>query len=268
MAKQKRSLGQEITKGIIRENPLLRLLLGTCPALAVTTTVINGIGMGLAATFVLILSNVVIALIRKVIPDRVRIPVYITVIASFVTILQFLLQAYLPELDKSLGIFIPLITVNCIILGRAEAFAGKNSALVSALDGLGMGIGFTAALFLMGGIRELLGNGSLFDIALPFVGEGHMLKPILIMILPPGGFFVFGILIALSEKLSGRLYRLLPEKALDRAACPGSVSERTDSAMYGEAGKSDLRHTFPDRAIASAPEPIDATRAETDERKE
>ncbi|HZK42654.1 MAG TPA: electron transport complex subunit E, partial [Clostridia bacterium] len=173
MAKQK-SAAYELTKGIVKENPLLILMLGTCPALAVTTSAINGLGMGAASTAVLVLSNVVISLLRKVIPDRIRIPAYITIIASLVTILQFLLQAYLPELDKSLGIFIPLITVNCIILGRAEAFANSHGVLISAIDGLGMGFGFTLALFFIGALREILGFGTLFNVAMPWISEGGL----------------------------------------------------------------------------------------------
>lgn len=188
-----------LTNGIVKENPTLRLVLGTCPTLAITTLAVNGIGMGLAATLVLVCSNVVISLLRKVIPDKVRIPAFITIIACFVTVVQFLVKAFAPDVDKALGIYLPLITVNCIILARAEMFASKNPVLLSALDGLGMGIGFTAALLLMGSIRELLGAGTIFGIA---VTAGHI-APMLIFILPPGGFFVFGVLIALVNKLTG-----------------------------------------------------------------
>ena len=152
------------TNGIIKENPVLRLMLGTCPTLAVTTAAINGIGMGAAATLVLIGSNLVISLLRNIIPDKVRIPAYITIIAGFVTIVQMLVKAFLPAIDASLGIYLPLIVVNCIILGRAEMFASKNPVLPSILDGLGMGIGFTATLTLMGAIRELIGAGTLFGL--------------------------------------------------------------------------------------------------------
>ena len=178
------TLPKTFTKGLIAENPVLRLCLGTCPTLAVTTSLFNGIGMGLAATLVLICSNVVISLLRKVIPDKVRIPAYIIIIAGFVTMVQMLVQAFLPAINDALGIFLPLIVVNCIILGRAEAFASKNTVLLSAADGLGMGVGFTLALTLMGGIRELLGAGTLLGI--PLVKE-----PMLIFIMAPGGFFVF-----------------------------------------------------------------------------
>ncbi|MEE1240100.1 MAG: electron transport complex subunit E, partial [Acutalibacteraceae bacterium] len=152
------------TNGLIKENPVLRLVLGTCPTLAVTTAAINGIGMGLAATMVLVCSNVVISLLRNVIPDKVRIPAYITIIAGFVSVVQMLVKAFLPDIDKALGIYLPLIVVNCIILARAEMFASKNSVVPSILDGLGMGIGFTAVLTLMGAIRELLGAGTIFSL--------------------------------------------------------------------------------------------------------
>ncbi len=194
----KRSLWQEVTKGIVKENPVLRLVLGTCPTLAITTAASNAIGMGIAATLVLVCSNAVISALRKVIPDKVRIPAFITIIAGFVTIVQMLVKAFAPEIDSSLGIYLPLIVVNCIILGRAEMFASKNRVLPSILDGLGMGIGFTAALLLMGIIRELFGAGTIFGLP---VTSGFM-EPMLIFILPPGGFFVFGMLVALANKLS------------------------------------------------------------------
>ncbi|MCQ4636787.1 electron transport complex subunit E [Anaerovorax odorimutans] len=181
-----------VTKGIIKENPVLVLLLGTCPTLAVTTSAINGLGMGVSAMVVLICSNIVISILKKVIPSTVRIPCYIVVIAGFVTVVQLMLKAYLPDLDKSLGLFIPLIVVNCIILGRAEMFASKNTIVDSALDGLGMGIGFTLALGVMGLIRELLGSGTVFGIA---ITAGHI-TPMGIFMLAPGGFFVYAILIA------------------------------------------------------------------------
>ena len=149
-----------LTNGILKENPTLVLILGTCPTLAVTTMAVNGIGMGIAATVVLICSNIVISLLKNIIPDKVRIPCYIVVIASFVTLVQFIVKAYAPDLDKALGVYLPLIVVNCIILGRAEMFANKNTVLASACDGIGMGIGFTLALFAMGSIREILGNGT------------------------------------------------------------------------------------------------------------
>lgn len=217
-APAKKSVWREFSKGILQQNPLLVLLLGTCPALAVTTSLMNGIGMGLASTFVLICSNVVISAIRNIIPDKVRIPCYITVIASFVTILQFLLQAYVPELNDSLGIFIPLITVNCIILGRAEAFASKHSIGLSAIDGLGMGLGFTLALAVMGGLREILGSGSIAGWSIPFIGGDNVLQPILLFVMPPGGFMVFGFVIALALHLSRKFYAKHPDQALEAEA--------------------------------------------------
>ena len=199
MAKQQKSLGQIFTAGIIKENPVLRLVLGTCPTLAVTTMAMNGLGMGAAATVVLVGSNLVISLLRKVIPDKIHIPAYITIIAGFVTLIQMFVKAYAPALDASLGIYLPLIVVNCIILGRSESFASKNGPLASVLDGLGMGIGFTITLILMGGIRELIGNGTIFGLV---VNSGSVIPPMLIFILPPGGFFVFGMLVALANKIA------------------------------------------------------------------
>ncbi len=198
MEKNRHPLLHEFTKGIVKENPVLRLVLGCCATLAVTTAASNAIGMGVATTFVLVCSNVVISLLRKVIPDKVRIPAFITIVAGFVTIVQLFIQAFSPDLDKALGVFLPLIVVNCIILGRAEMFASKNKVLPSLLDGLGMGVGFTATLLAMGIIRELLGAGTVFGLP---VLSGFM-EPIIIFLLPPGGFFVFGMLIALAGKLS------------------------------------------------------------------
>ena len=195
---EKKSLAKELTKGIVVENPVLRLVLGTCPTLATTTSVESAIGMGLAASIVLICSNVVISALRKVIPDKVRIPAYIVIIASFVTIVQMVVKAFLPSLDEQLGVYLPLIVVNCIILGRAEAFANKNPVLASAIDGLGMGIGFTAALFLMGAVREIFGAGTFLGAGVPFLSE----NPMLIFIRPPGGFFVYGILMAVVNRIA------------------------------------------------------------------
>ncbi len=198
MAKKEKTLGEVFTAGFVKENPVLRLVLGTCPTLAVTTMASNGVGMGLAATAVLVGSNAVISLLRNFIPDKIRIPAFITIIAGFVTLIQMLVKAYAPAIDESLGIYLPLIVVNCIILGRAESFASKNKVLPSILDGLGMGIGFTIALILMGSIREILGNGTWFGITL-FPAS---VPPMLIFILPPGGFFVFGMLVALANKVA------------------------------------------------------------------
>ena len=182
--------------GLVKENPTFVLLLGMCPTLGTTSSALNGMSMGLATTFVLICSNIVIALLKNLIPDKVRIPAYIVVIASFVTLLQMLMQAYLPSLYASLGLFIPLIVVNCIILGRAEAFAAKNTALPSLFDGLGMGLGFTWALTLLGAVRELLGTGTLFGFTvLPSATN------MLVFVLAPGAFIVLGYLIAIVNKI-------------------------------------------------------------------
>lgn len=205
------------TNGLLNENPVLRLVLGTCPTLAVTTAAINGIGMGLAATAVLVCSNVAISLLRNIIPDKVRIPAFITVIAGFVSVVQMLVKAFLPAIDKALGIFLPLIVVNCIILARAEMFASKNPVLPSALDGLGMGLGFTAVLTLMGAIRELFGAGTIFS--LPITAE--FIDPMIIFLLPPGGFFVFGVLVAASNALAKRQGK----KAVEHTGCEGCPSK-------------------------------------------
>ena len=201
-----------LTNGILNENPVLRLVLGTCPTLAVTTMASNGIGMGLAATFVLLCSNIVISALRKVIPAQVRIPGYITVIAGFVSVVQMVVKAFLPDLDKALGVYLPLIVVNCIILGRAEMFASKNNVLDSALDGIGMGIGFTITLTIMGSIREILGAGTWMaglDGLLPFLPAGFKIQilpasidPFSLMTSAPGGFFVYGILMAAAVYLT------------------------------------------------------------------
>lgn len=186
---------QNFTKGLVNSNPILVLLLGMCPTLGVTTSAINGMGMGLATTFVLIASNVVISLIKSLIPDKVRIPSFIVVIASFVTIVDLVMAGFAPALHAQLGLFIPLIVVNCIVLGRAEAFASKNGVLSSLIDGAGMGIGFTLALMVLGSIRELLGSGAVFGIKL-FPGDA-----ILVFVLAPGAFIALGYLIALVNKI-------------------------------------------------------------------
>lgn len=189
---------QNLLKGIIKENPVLVLVLGTCPTLAVTTSVLNALGMGVAATAVLICSNIAISALRKVIPDKVRIPAYIVLIAGFVTIIEMLMHAFVPDLYESLGVFLSLIVVNCIILGRAEMYASKNKVIDSAIDAVGMGIGFTLALFLMSSIREILGSGTYFGFEIPFLAD----NPIMIFSLPAGGFFVFGCLIAIVNKIT------------------------------------------------------------------
>ena len=218
-----------LTNGILKENPVLRLVLGTCPTLAVTSMASNGIGMGLAATFVLLCSNVVISALRKVIPDQVRIPCYITVIAGFVSVVQMLVKAFVPSLDSALGVYLPLIVVNCIILGRAEMFASKNSVLDSALDGIGMGVGFTLTLTLMGSIREILGSGTWMaglDGLLPFLPEGFKIQilptsvdPFTLMTSAPGGFFVFGVLMA------GAVWLTTPRGKKEKQDAPAETAE-------------------------------------------
>lgn len=185
------------TKGLIKENPILVLLLGCCPTLATTTSAINGMSMGLATTFVLIMSNLSISLLKNFIPDKVRIPAFIVVIASFVTVVQLVMQAYVPAIYETLGLFIPLIVVNCIVLGRAEAFASKNPVWPSILDGAGMGLGFTLALTILGAIREVLGNGSVFNWR--FLPEDA--NTILVFVLAPGAFIALGYLIAIVNKI-------------------------------------------------------------------
>ncbi len=219
---EKKSLRKEFTKGLVAENPVLRLVLGTCPTLSVSTSIVNALGMGISALIVLVCSNVVISALRKIIPDKVRIPAYIVVIASFVTMVQMIVKAFVPALDEALGVFLPLIVVNCIILGRAEAFAGKNSVIASAVDGLGMGVGFTAALCCMATVREFFGAGTLFSGAqsllglfgdnvlggfdgIAIIGEDALItsfSPMVIFILAPGGFFTFGILMACANKIA------------------------------------------------------------------
>ncbi len=205
-----------LTAGIIKQNPVLVLILGTCPTLAVTTSAINGLGMGAAATFVLIGSNLVISLLKNVIPDKVRIPCYIVIIAAFVTVIEMLLHAFIPDLYDALGIFLPLIVVNCIILGRAEAFANKNTVVDSILDAIGMGIGFTFALLLMGVIRELIGFGTFFNIQV----FPEALPPMSILGLAPGGFFVYGCIIAAINKISKG--RAIKKKDFGCDGCPSA----------------------------------------------
>lgn len=204
---------KNFTKGLIKENPVLVLVLGTCPTLATSTSVINALGMGAAATIVLLCSNIVISALRKVIPDTVRIPCYIVLIAGFVTMVQMLVKAFAPALDESLGIYLPLIVVNCIILGRAEMFANKNKVFDSAIDALGMGIGFTLALFLMATIREIFGNGTFCGIEIPVLIDNH----VSIMTMAPGGFFVFGLLIAAVNKFGSNKPK---KKEFGCAGCP------------------------------------------------
>ena len=209
--KEKASRLAVFTKGFIKENPNLVLLLGTCPTLATTSSAFNGMGMGIAATVVLICSNIVISILAKIIPDKVRIPCYIVVIAGFVTMVQFIVQAFAEPLYNSLGVFLPLIVVNCIILGRAEMFASKNGVLDSALDGAGMGLGFTCSLTCIGAVREIIGSGTIFSgfflggdelaeqltVHLPFISD----HPLMIVALAPGGFFIFACAIAVVNKI-------------------------------------------------------------------
>jgi electron transport complex protein RnfE len=188
---------KNFTKGLLKENPVFVLLLGMCPTLGVTTTAVNGMGMGLATTFVLLMANIVVSLVKNGIPDKVRIPAFIVIIASFVTVVELTMQAYLPSLFESLGLFIPLIVVNCIVLGRAEAFASKNNVLSSAIDGLGMGLGFTLALTVLGGVREFFGSGMVFGLQIFDTNYG-----MLVFILAPGAFIALGYLILLVNKLN------------------------------------------------------------------
>lgn len=190
---------KNFSKGFFSDNPVFVMFLGLCPVLGVTTTVLNGAGMGLSTTFVLVMSNIVVSLVKNLIPDKVRIPAFIVIIASFVTIVELLMQAYLPVLFNELGLFIPLIVVNCLVLGRAEAFASKNTLVSSIVDGFGMGLGFTMALFFLGGVRELLGNGSF--LGFKFIkGDG-----ILIFVLAPGAFIALGYLIMIMNKIKNKI---------------------------------------------------------------
>lgn len=191
---------ERLYNGIIKENPTFVLMLGMCPTLAVTTSAINGCGMGLTTTAVLMMSNLIISLLRKIIPDRVRVPAYIVIVASFVTIMQFLLEGFVPALYDSLGIYIPLIVVNCIILGRAESYASKNPPLESAFDGIGMGLGFTVAITILGAFRELIGAGTVFNVSV----MPASFEPVAIMILAPGAFFVLACLVALQNKIKAK----------------------------------------------------------------
>ena len=189
-------------RGILKENPVLILVIGLCPALAVSSSANDGLGMGIASLFVLVMSNLVVASLKKVIPNEIRIPVFIIIISTFVTIIDYTMHAYQPELYASLGVFVPLIVVNCVVLGRAEAFASKNSVYMSLLDGLGMGIGFALTLTVLGAIREILGNGTVTLFNIEFLNLGEGFKPALIMIMPPGAFLTLGFLMALQKRIS------------------------------------------------------------------
>ena len=230
----KKPLSKEFTKGLIAENPVLRLVLGTCPTLATSTSVTGAIGMGVAASIVLICSNIAISALRKVIPGKVRIPAYIVIIASFVTIVQMLVKAFVPAIDESLGVYLPLIVVNCIILGRAEAFAGKNSVIASAVDGMGMGIGFTGALVAMAAVREFLGAGSIAGFQI--IQESWPIDPMIIFILPPGGFFVFGMLMAVANRIAEKKGK--PKAELHGCeSCPMAAS----CSLIGTDGSCDVK---------------------------
>ncbi|MGL5435032.1 MAG: electron transport complex subunit RsxE [Lachnospiraceae bacterium] len=222
---------ERLYNGIIKENPTFVLMLGMCPTLAVTTTAINGLGMGLSTTVVLVFSNLIISLLRKIIPDRVRIPAYIVIVASLVTIVQLLLQAFIPALYNSLGIFIPLIVVNCIILGRAEAYAAKNGPMNSLFDGLGMGLGFTVGLTFIAIFREILGAGSIFG--LEFIPQSYHIT---IFVLPPGAFFVLAMLTALQNKFKApsATNGSAPKESF---ACGGGCMGCTASCMSAEPAK-------------------------------
>lgn len=220
---------QILTNGLLKENPSLRLVLGTCPTLAITTMASNGLGMGLAATFVLICSNVAISALRKVIPDKVRLPAYITIIASFVTVLMMLVKAFVPALDEALGVYLPLIVVNCIILGRAELFASKNTVVDSALDGLGMGLGFTLTLLIMASIREILGMGTWFGVQILPAGFDTMG----VFSSAPGGFFVYGILMAAAIWVETKLGQK-KERKIGCSGCAGcSAAGSCENAEEG-----------------------------------
>lgn len=220
---------ERLYNGLVKENPTFVLMLGMCPTLAVTTLAVNGIGMGLTTTVILALSNVMISALRKVIPDGVRMPAYIVIVASFVTIVQFLLQAYLPGLYDSLGIYIPLIVVNCIILGRAEAYASKNPVIPSFFDGLGMGLGFTVGLTAIGIVRELIGSGKIFG----FQVMPSAYEPITIFILAPGAFLVLTLLVALQN----RVKRSLEKKGIETkigSGCTGECASCQESCKGGK----------------------------------
>ncbi len=240
-----------LTKGIIKENPTLVLLLGTCPSLATSTSALNGAGMGLSAMAVLVCSNIVISLLKNIIPEKVRIPCYIVVIAGFVTVVQFLLQAYLPSLNASLGLYIPLIVVNCIILGRAEMFASKNSVVDSALDGIGMGLGFTLALFCMGTIREFFGSGTFLGMSV----TADAITPMAIFVMAPGGFFVFGILTAIVAKITNTNMN----KEFSCSGCPGDeatikAAEEEAARIAAAKAEAEAKKAAVEAAAAEAPE--------------
>lgn len=203
MSEQNITLSQQLTKGILKENPILVIMLGLCATLACSTSAKDAFGMGVAFSFVMFCSNIVVAVIRKIVPAQVRIPVFITVISTFVTIVDYTLKAYFPSLSQSLGVFVPLIVVNCIVMGRAEAFSSKNTVMASLMDGIGMGIGFTLIITLLGMVRELIGNGTLFGTQIMPVTY----QPFMIFILPPGAFLVIGFFLAIHRKIMLTFYK-------------------------------------------------------------
>ena len=223
---------ERLYNGIIKENPTFVLLLGMCPTLAVTTSAVNGLGMGLTTMVILTMSNLMISLLRKVIPDGVRMPAYIVIVASFVTIVQFLLQGFIPSLYSALGIYIPLIVVNCIILGRAEAYASKNKVIASIFDGIGMGLGFTLGLTCIGIVRELLGAGKIFGISV----MPSFYTPITIFILAPGAFFVLAMLVALQNRVKMKKDPAAAPKACDESLCASCTNHMCASKKNAEKG--------------------------------
>ena len=252
--KEQKSAAQIFLNGILKENPTLVLMLGMCPTLAVTTSAINGLGMGLTTTVVLVLSNMIISLLRNIIPDKVRIPAFIVIIASFVTMVELLLEGFIPSLYDALGIYIPLIVVNCIILGRAEAFASKNSVILSIFDGLGMGLGFAIALTLIGAVREILGAGELFGLAILPVEEPIMLgsfalkfEPIRIFGLAPGAFFVVALLTAIQNKVKKSMEEKGKNAEKNQSGC------NFDCASCGDSGCS---HKFYDAQAGEKKEEV------------
>lgn len=247
---------ERIYNGVIKENPTFILMLGMCPTLAVTSSAVNGLGMGLTTTAVLILSNMMIAALRKVIPDKVRIPAFIVIVASFVTIVQLLLQGFIPSLYESLGIYIPLIVVNCIILGRAEAYASRNTVLLSACDGIGMGLGFTAGLTLIGIFREILGSGSIFGVGI----MPSSFTPVTIFVLAPGAFFVLAMLTALQNKL--KLPSATNRGDGNEIACHGSCASCTGQACAANHGILEAQKA------AEQAEKLQKAKAAREERKE
>ncbi len=227
---------ERLYNGIIKENPTLVLTLGMCPTLAVTTSAVNGAGMGLASTVVLALSNLIISMLRNVIPDRVRMPAYIVIVASFVTMVQFLMQGFVPDLYSSLGIYIPLIVVNCIILGRAESYASKNKPIPSLFDGIGMGLGFTLSLTVLGAFREILGAGTVFGHSFVPADNPTSFEPVSIFVMAPGAFFVLAMLVAVMNRVKTRKGKPIIDMCRDDgcAGCTNFACTGRKTAKEGE----------------------------------